>query len=177
MAYVYLNIMSEGCKPVELTGEEIKMIKKINRYTIKAVIYFLAAICFVLGSIVFIEKDIDIFPFIFFILFGLGFAKIFYSHIQQKIEYAFYGTVTKKEVRYGMSFGRFTPAVTDYSKTVPQKNKEYSVKYYFVSVLIDGVEIENICCLNAVYNKIDAGDSVIIAKGYNVYDEPLVYKK
>ena len=119
-----LTIMSKGCKPVELTKEETSMIKKINGYRRKAVIYFLAVVCFGFGAIALLfEDDIDIVHFIFFVLLALIFAKIFYSHIHQKIEYAYYGTVTKKEVRYGMS-DRFTPTVTDYSKTVPQKTKE-----------------------------------------------------
>lgn len=122
------------------------------------------------------EGDIDIFHFIFFVLFALIFAKLFYSHIHQKIEYAYYGTVTKKEVRYGIS-DRFTPTVTDYSKTIPQKTKENNVEYDFISVMIDGIEIDNICCHHSLSRKIEVGSDVIIAKGYNVYDEPTVYRK
>lgn len=176
--FIGLNIKSKGCKPVELTKKEIKMIKKINGYTRMAVIYFLAVVIFGLGAILLLfEGDINIVPFIFFIVLALIFAKIFYSHIHQNIEYAYYGTVTKKEVRYGISHGRVEWSVNDYSNTVPQKTKGYCVKYEFVSVLIDGIEFDGICCHHSLSKKIETGDSVIIAKGYNVFDEPTVYKR
>ncbi|MDE5569502.1 MAG: hypothetical protein K2I82_02470 [Ruminococcus sp.] len=72
---------------------------------------------------------------------------------------------------------RFTPTVTDYSKTVPQKTKENNVEYNFISVMIDGVEIDNICCNRYFSKKIEVGSEVIIANGYNHYDEPTIYKK
>lgn len=172
-----MKINSE-CKPVELTKQETVMIKRINGYTGKAVVYFLAIICFGFGGVaLFIEGNINIIVCIFSVLFGLLFAKVFYDHVRQKTEYAFYGIVTKKEVRYGMNYRRSSPLLTDYSRTVPQKTKEYSRKYYFVSVLINGVEIENICCLYVMKDKINTGDEVIIEKGYSPCGEYTVYRK
>lgn len=154
------------------------MIKRINGYMGKTVVYFLAMICFVFGGIaLFANGDINIIVCIFSVLFGLLFAKVFYGHARQKTEYAFYGTVTKKEVRYGIDCRRSSPLLTDYSRTVLQKTKEYSRKYYFVSVLIDGVEIENICCLYVMQDKINVGDEVIIEKGYSPCGEYTVYRK
>lgn len=177
MAFIGLNIKSKGCKSVELTKKEIKMIKKINGYTRMAVIYFLAVIFFALGGIVGFIEHIDIISCIFFILFALIFAKLFYSHIHQQIEYAYYGTVTKKEVRYGVpSGGRSFVPVPDYSETVQQKTRKYCIKYEYVSVLINGIEFENIYC-HYLSGKIEVGSDVIIAKGYNVHYEPTIYKK
>lgn len=177
MSFIGLNIESKGCKPVELTKDEIKMIKRINGHTRQAVIYFIASVCFVLCAIALLFEGDDVIHFIFIFIAGLIFIKLFCSQIQQKIEYAYYGTVIKKELRYGMSCGRSTPTVTDYSNTVPQKTKEYCVKYEFVSVLIDGIKFENICCNRYFSKKIEVGSDVIIAKGYNINYEPTVYKR
>ncbi|MDE5569503.1 MAG: hypothetical protein K2J47_09340 [Ruminococcus sp.] len=62
-----LTIMSKGCKPVELTKEETSMIKKINGYRRKAVIYFLAVVCFVFDTIALLFEGILILFTLYFL--------------------------------------------------------------------------------------------------------------
>ncbi|MCM1132421.1 MAG: hypothetical protein NC340_03015 [Ruminococcus flavefaciens] len=178
MAFIGMKINSE-CKPVELTRKEVNMIKRINGYTRMAVIYFLAVVIFGVGAVALLfEGDINIIACIFFIVLALVFARIFYNHIHQNIEYAYYATVTKKEVRYGVpSGGRGGIPVPGYSQTVPQKTKEKYVKYDFVSVMIDGIEFGEIYCHYRFSKKIDVGSEIILAKGYNFQSELSIYNR
>ncbi len=94
-----------------------------------------------------------------------------------KIEYAFYGAVSKKEIRYSVSYPRFTPVLKEYSDTESEESKHNRARYYYVSAMINGIEYDGICCYDSEFKKIEEGDEVIIAKGLSTYDEPIAYKK
>lgn len=94
-----------------------------------------------------------------------------------KIEYAFYGTVSKKEIRYSVSYPRFTPVLKEYSDTESEESKHNRARYYYVFAMINGIEYDGICCYDSEFKKIEEGDEVIIAKGLSTYDEPIAYKK
>ena len=179
MNLFYLHkVLEAGVKPVELTGKEIKMIKKREHYKGNNTARIIGAVIFAgYGIISLIEDFTNILWCIFCMFLAWILLKMFLDSLHMKIEYAFYGTVSKKEIRYSVLYSRCTPAVKQYSDTVDEESKQNRARYYYISVMINGIEYDGICCYDSEFKKIEEGNEVIIAKGLSIYDEPIVYKK
>lgn len=168
------KILEAGVKPVELKTEEIKMIKKRDRYKRLLITYVLGIIAFSIAGIS--ELLRHEFGGIIFLVVASVLVCCLNAHVNTKITHAFYGTVTKKEMRYGIPRGRSAPHIRNYSDTEADKSKKNCIEYYFVSVMINGKEFDGIFCYDSEFKKIEAGSEIIIVFKSDE-TEGIAYKK